>query len=264
MAPSEQVALRSTWIKAGARSMAHMRHAVTHERADTPALRWGRLVHMAVLEPHKLGNLPVWREGRRAGKAWDAFADAVGSGDYCTADEMGDLFQISAATREPLSHLPQIESTEVCVQWTDDEYGAATARIDALTARKSIIELKTTSRIDERAFISQAWSLGYQLQLGWYAHGVEVSTGAQPMAYILAVESSEPYCTAVYRVNADVLSSGYEEARKIAVAYRRCERAGRWPGPYDGQTLNFSAPAWARADAEEVDISNGTMEAAEL
>ena len=42
-----------------------------------------------------------------------------------------------------LATLPAIESTEVQIDWTDALYGRATARIDALTAVGSMIEVKT-------------------------------------------------------------------------------------------------------------------------
>jgi hypothetical protein len=64
----EQQPIRATAIKAArigndAVSMAHMRLAMTAQREDTPAMRWGRLVHMAVLEGRKFLALPVWSGG---------------------------------------------------------------------------------------------------------------------------------------------------------------------------------------------------------
>jgi len=240
---SDQKPIRATWIKAGVLSMAHMHLAVTTERADTDAMRWGRLTHMAILEPVKFAALPVWRGGRRAGKEWTAFEAEIAGGEYLNGDEAADLLAISGSARIALATLPAIERTECQIDWTDSLYGAATARIDALTAVGSMIELKTCGQIDERRFRSQSWALGYNLQLGWYHHGL-LENGIDGTRYVLAIESKPPHCTAIYTVPAKVLTDGYEEAAEIARRYRICERTGRFAGPYDGQTLKLEPPDW--------------------
>jgi hypothetical protein len=249
MSETVKTPLRATWIKAGRLSMAHMRLAVTTERADTDAMRWGRLVHMAILEPAKFAALPVWRGGRRAGKDWQAFEDevAAGTGEYITEENSADLLAISGSARIALATLPAVEATEVQIDWTDALYGKATARIDALTSVGSMIEIKTCAKIDERLFRSQAWSLGYNLQLGWYHHGL-LENGKDGQRYVLAIESKPPYCTAVYTVPVKVLNDGYEEAAEIARRYRICESTGRFAGPYDGTVMKLEPPDWTMGD----------------
>jgi hypothetical protein len=251
----QQTPIRATWIKKGVLSMAHMRLAVTTESADNPSLRWGRLVHLAVLQPELFGVVPVWRGGRKAGKEWTAFEEQIGECDYINEDEAGDLLAISGSARIALATLPTIEATERQITWTDKLYGAATARIDAITAVGSMIEVKTCAKIDERKFRSQAWDLGYHLQLGWYHHGLQ-ENGKDGKRYVLSIESKPPYCTGVYEVPLKVLTDGYEEAADIARRYRCCEQAGRFPGPYDGQIMKLEPPEWAAGD--EVDMEGVT------
>jgi hypothetical protein len=248
---SDQTPLRATVIKAGILSMAHMRLAATTEREDTPAMRWGRLVHMAVLEPLRFARMQVWRGGVKRGHAWEDFKYGLCDREYIDEDEIAPLLAISGSARIALATLPTIEATERQINWTDKLYGAATARIDALTAVGSMIEIKTCAKIDERKFRSQAWDLGYNLQLGWYDHGLKES-GRAGQRYVLAIESKPPYCPAIYTVPEKVLADGYEEAADIARRYRCCEQAGRFPGPYDGQIMKLEPPEWAAGD--EVDM----------
>jgi len=271
-----QQPIRATAIKAGALSMLHMRHALTVGRKDTPALRWGRLVHLAVLQPLELLRLPKWEgyEGKdgeqtyaHRGAAWTEFCAEVGDREYIGGDEVEPLERITVAAARALAHLPRIAETEVRIDWTDPLYGRAVARIDAILDGGGWLELKTTGNIKRRAFMSQCESLGYPLQLGWYAHGLASRGHAVGQCWMLALESDMPHAIGVFSVPQSVLSDGYEAARQIALAYRACEAVDSFPGPYDDGAGDYERPAWATGggDGGEVDVSNGqTMEASEL
>jgi hypothetical protein len=252
----EQTAIRATWIKAGAVSMAHMRHAATVGRDDSPAMRWGRLVHMSVLQPAVFAALPVW-DGDKRSKAWKEFCELHGAAvEIISSAERDRLDLITDAVLAVLPSLPPMVATEVDLAWRDDAYGAARARVDAILDGKAMLELKTAKSIDERSFMSQCYSLGYHLQLGWYAHGLELTAPC----YVLAVESKPPHCTAVYRVPESILAVGYQDAARIATQYRECERAGKFPGPLDGQVIEYEFPAWAGDESGFVPSGIGEQE----
>jgi len=253
---TEPTRIRATAIKAGRLSMAHMRQAMQGEREDTAAMRWGRLIHMAILEPLKLAEMPQWGGARRAGKEWEAFVAAVGAGDYLMPGELPELAAITTSTRFALATMPAMVETERRVDWTGDRYGAATARIDGLLKGGGFIEVKSCRNIEKRAFLSQCYSLGYHLQLGWYNHGL-AAIGLGGQVRVLAVESAAPYTCACYTVPPAILAQGYEEAAEIAAQYRACEAFGTFAGPYDDVTLQYEFPAWAGGKAEEVEIGTG-------
>jgi len=262
--PTVQTPIRATAIKQGALSMAHMHASMTEQRDDTPAMRWGRLAHMAVLEPITLASLPQWDGGRKAGKEWAAFSECLDDGDdYVTADELDRLAALTQATRAPLASISPITHTEVRVDWTGELYGAATCRIDAVLKSGGFVEVKTCRNIEERAFLRQSYALHYEIQLGWYAHGLE-TTGKRGEVWVLAIESAPPYTTALYNVSPHILAGGYREAARIACAYRVCEAVGTFAGPYDDRVLAYELPEWARPEEREVDISDGEMEGSEL
>lgn len=271
METRSQATLRATAIKAGRLSMRHMRMALTDGRADTAAMRWGRLIHRAVLEPITLAALPQWRgrwlkTGRRAGEItydrkgteWDVFAAecARAGTDYLMPDEMPVLEEIADSAREAMADLPPATRTELPIAWEDEELGPCNARIDGVCDRHhTIIEVKTCANIDPRAFLGQCERLGYHLQLGWYARGFFGAPTAGNVV-VLAMESRAPYCCVAYRVPAPVLSAGYDECVEIARRFRICEALGVWSGPASG-IQTYERPAWAAGDELDMEGIGG-------
>jgi hypothetical protein len=241
--------LRATAIKAGAVSMLHMRHCLTApDRADTPALRWGRLVHGAILEPDR--TLPLLRtwESRRAGAAWDAFEAEHGAENIVKPDEAAKLNEIARRVwaNKTARHLIEATAHEVTVQWSTDEYGLGKARLDGWSLSAGGVELKTARDISERRFQSQFVGLGYDLQLGWYTEGIVrsgMATGDIPWR-VICVESRPPFDVAVYRVAGIDLEPGQAKAVEIARRYLECELAGDWPGQFGDGEVEFKLPEW--------------------
>jgi hypothetical protein len=238
-------------IKAGRLSMAHMRHEMLRPRDDsdaTPALRWGKLAHAALLEPVRFASMiAVWTGGRRAGPAWTAFEAAnVGKVDVTPVElERLTAMQVSSrADKDSRFALSQVSETERVIQWTDPTLGPCKCRLDGWCERV-ILEYKTTRTVDKRRFLNQAESLGYHLQLGWYWH----AAGRPENVWLVTQESAAPYCVVTYSVAASVLETAYQEALDIAARYRVCEVCNSYPGPHPG-VQNFERPAWTMPDMD--------------
>jgi hypothetical protein len=259
-------AINASSIKAGAKSMRHMRYAMEHPTGDpTASMRWGKIVHLAILEPDTIGRtLQIWN-GRplksgpnkgeitmdRKGPEWQAFVESCGGSDewIVTPDEMGALMEMSAAVHGDREAHRLIEQTvhEQTVTWTGEMYGAAKGRLDGYDERGDglVLDLKTTAQIEPRRFAGQFATLGYDMQIGWYCEG----TGAK-RASVIALESKPPYDVVVWRIPDAVIKSGREKAIEIARAYRCCEAANSWPGVAGGEVINMEMPAWACAETE--------------
>ena len=240
--------ITATAIKAGRLSMKHMHRAMLRERDsadDTPALRWGRLAHLAILEPLRLPDAVAVFSGDKRGRAWtDAKAAAEQAGKtIVTEAELADLRGMSDSAREDRhvrSVVAQIEHTEYILGWDEpDTYGPAKARLDGW-GKNCVAEYKTCRSINKRSFFASAYNLGYELQLGWYWHGA----GEPEHVYVVAQESEAPHSCAVYVVPPVILVSAYERAAAIASQYRACVYAQEWPGPFD-EIMRYELPAWA-------------------
>ena len=262
--------ISSSALKAGQVSMAHMREYVTAGGKDaTPAMRWGTLIHAAVLEPEVFSaKCAIWR-GRplksgarkgeitldRTGAEWASFVQEEGGGGcgwIITADEQAALLRMQASVHaDPLAHqLIASHAHEVSMFWDDPMYGRGKARLDGWhNERASAFDLKTTANIVPGRFLANAERMHYHVQFGWYSHGCERVSRWPWHWHIITLEQSPPYAVVVYEVDDGVLEAGAEAATDTAKAYRASEVTGSWPGPCEGVQV-YERPQWAVPEVE--------------
>lgn len=250
-------AINATAIKAGALSFKHMHQVMNGvERDDTPALRWGRLVHRAILERDKL-DVAIW-DGRRAGKEYEAFCDANDGKEILKPDEWEELQMLANAVNGDVIAAQYLFGlkTEQSIYWRTDDYGDAKARLDGV-GDGYMVELKTCANVNMRNFADQSFRLGYHLQLGWYAEAMQAKRMKRQKTIVICVESRPPFDVVTYEVDEMLIEAGQIAARKIAKEYRQQEADGKFTGVAANQLRVLSAPAWA-GDLLEVNI--GSME----
>jgi len=255
-------AINATAIKAGLTSMRHMHAVMTGKpKPTTPAMRWGTLVHKAVLEPDDFDvKAFVWDGATKRGKAFDEFLGERNKFWCLTADEHAELVAIREAVWAKGAAYQLIEAAgvehEKSVTWDDLACGHCKARIDIATPYM-ICDLKTTGQIDPHRFARTCADLAYHVQLGFYARAIQQATGRAelPVVYIIAVESQEPYDVTVYRVPESTVKAGETRALEIACEYRDCETRGSFPGVDGGDVLDLELPSWADGMSEIPDVS---------
>ena len=250
--------LRASHIKQGTVSMLAMRYAVEHERPDTTAFAFGRLVHLAVFEPTRLADVAVWRGGRRAGAEYAAWVAENEDREQCRAEDMDLLAAISDSVRAnaEIGAILAGCTYETCAQWAEGEYGPAKCRFDAVGPRR-VVDLKTIAKLSERAINAAFWRYSYHLQIGWYCEGYLRTRGENADAWIVWAEKSPPYDCVVQKVGFDVLDFGQREALRIAARYRRCEERHEWPGLQSDITA-LALPTWLQDDAEKALFTDDT------
>ena len=253
-------AINASAICEGLKSMLHMRHAMTGGgRADTAAMKFGRQIHAAVLEPERFFHeLAIWKDGRRYGKAWDAFCDEHPNADLIvTPDELDTLMAMSKALwlRRDVSGLLEGCEFEQTYQWEDARYGAAKSRIDAAnlsTGAGYIIDYKSCS--DLAGFMRNAYNLHYHIRMGWYAHGLDVLHGkGLPNVYLIAQESAPPYDCGLINIPHTILAPAVDEAIEVAECWAVCSRMNTFPGVMP-EMVEFELPAWATNVNAEIDM----------
>lgn len=248
--------LNASAIKQGRTSMLHMHNYLNAPRTEaTPAMVWGSIVHLAILEPERLSREVVyWNESKRT-KAYKEFK-AEHEDKYIITDEEAD--NLKRMTESVYSH-PEAqtllnESSKEVSLFADGNYGKGKARVDAMDSGM-ICDLKTTSAIHPIQFQQQAWKLGYFTQMGWYAEMYEACNGHAPDAYIIALESKAPFDVMFLELTSSALRHGREEALKIAKLYHITEMTEcTYNGVCDGiQPLNL--PEYAVASEDKLDFS---------
>lgn len=257
--------ITATALKAGRVSMRHMYAVMTQAHDEpTPAMVKGRHIHTAILEPVKMADYVVWPGSARRGKEWDKFAADNANREIITKDEQDELHLISNAVHSHRTAHGLLcgVTTEQPLFWSEPTYGSAQCRPDAFN-RSVLIDIKSTSGITPREFGRQFIGLGYEIQLGWYWHGLRAN-GVKPFAaYIIAVESKPPYDVAVYEVPLWLIDRGYAEADRIACAYRACCACECWPGVAD-DIQPLQVPEWYAGDESEGVVPSGEMSVSEL
>ncbi len=240
--------INASAIKAGALSMKHMHAVMTGvEKEQTTAMRWGSIVHKAILERAEFFRRVSVFEGYKKGKDWESFKAEHDPEWILSSDEHAKLFALSAAVHANKDAHRLIEGTghEVTAAWNDQDYGQAKSRLDGFSERFGMLELKTARLIAPELFAKQFVKMGYDLQCGWYCEGAQLSKMSKdiPACHVIAIESVEPFDVAVYTIPRMVIDVGRSKARKIARAYRIAEAAGIFEGVAEGIT-DLVMPSW--------------------
>ena len=227
----------------GVKSMLHMHHYMTNDTETTPAMRWGKLCHSALLEPERFERDIVVFEGTKRGNEWKEFQYENAGKEIVTVEESAQLAAMIAAVhwRPDAKALLTEGDREASMFWTLTDCGICKGRMDVYSPNH-IVDLKTTGDITR--FQNTAAQLLINIRVGWYQLGVEAITGKLLPVYIIAVEQNAPFDVRVYEYDSEALALGRDISLATAKRYRACQGTGVYPGVCsDIQTLRL--PEWA-------------------
>lgn len=237
-------AINATAIKAGARSMKHMHHALTCGREPSPSMAWGTLAHEFALGSPSF----VVYSGTRRGKEWDAFQAANQGVRIIIESERKALLGEAGLVRSLLDHPhagPLIKGAdmETPIHWEEPGIGPCKALPDAFKAGH-LSDLKTCQSVAERDFSAASWRMGYHLQLAWYRRGCLAVGRKVESVNIIAVEAAAPFDVAVFKLDPLLIEWADAECLRIASRYIECREVGAFPGQHAGPQVLLQ-PQWA-------------------
>ncbi len=233
-------------------SPAHAFARMNGATKDTPALRIGRLVHTAVLEPD------TWSSGYVRGPDGDYRTKKVKEalvaleGEHPDAEILKpDDFDLCMSIRDAVAAHPKgrrlIEGrAEVSMVWDDPDTGVrCKGRADLLSDRApAVVDLKTAADASPAAFSRAIANLGYHIQGAHYLEGsCELGHHAEHFVFVV-VEKAEPFAVACYELSAAALGLGADIRRDLLCRWRDCMETGDWPG-YSAGVPQIDLPAWA-------------------
>jgi len=217
-------------------------------REQTPAMRIGELVHLAVLEPDvyrsTVAILPEGLDRRtKAGKEEYA-ALAAQHANLVTPAEARDLIGMSDAARMVADHLLRDATVEETVHW--ERAGApCKSRIDGRKGR-FVFDLKTAA--DATTFARDAFRYRYHVQAAFYLDALR-ACGEEAMEFaFIVVEKTAPYLSTVFWVDPDAIDAGRLAYLNDIKTYLQCLETDYWPGLPDEQTLTL--PPWMKEGDE--------------
>jgi len=256
------------------RSPQHYRHALLAQHHDTDAMRIGRAVHIAALEPDRYrAEVAVWDGGRRAGKNWGAFQIDHADREIVTLAEHERIADIARAVRSNADAARYLEHGrhEVTMLWEASEPETEAlpgwrfdckSRLDAMSPL-AVIDLKSCRDGSPDGFGKAAWSMGYHCQGAYYVDANECVTGVRLPYVLIAVESAPPHVVQVYVVPEAILELGRETYRACLRRLAECQRTNAWPGYYDSETF-LTLPRWAAPrEDEDADAADLNLEIAD-
>jgi len=241
-----------------ARSPAHFLAGYSLQE-ETSALRFGRAVHTAVLEPQRFKESYVvqpkfdrrTKDGKAACEQWEQ--DNFGK-EFITEDEMNSIEGVvaSIAAHTGASSMLSCGSPEKTVYWTHEETGIdCKIRPDFLVVDGSgrvtaILDLKTTLNAGKTKFAKSMVDYGYDLQAAFYVDGLKKAIGAEVPFYFLAAESKSPHGVALYKTGERTLEVGRKKYNDALALLKWCRENQMWPSyQVFGEAEEIEIPFWA-------------------
>jgi len=243
-------------LKHMTKSPLHYRYALENPPAETPAMLLGRATHTAVFEPERFQlEYAVWEGSRRTNTYKEFAEECEAQGRSVLRD---DEYDTALAIRDSVRGIPAVAELlakgrpEISLFWRNPPTGVeCKGRLDWI-AGNAILDLKTTTSIDEGWFSQQAWKMGYFHQSAMYQEGYAVTSGKGVMLPfgIVAVERTAPHACRLYWLDEDSMERAWNEYVNWLEKVLECTTSGNWPGPEPVEE-RLSAPAWAMATTED-------------
>ena len=242
-----------------AQTPAHYHYAITHpDETDTPAKRFGRLVHTMTLEPSVADERYVvapetapdgkpWDRRYKAHKeAWAAWAKANAGREIV---DPAMMLRAAAMVSEVRGHrvakdiLADAE-VELSVQWVDPGTQLVCKARPDVAKGCVLADLKTCNTADPTRFPRDAYAYGYWFQAAFYLDGCRAVGLDVDTFCIIAVESDPPHCVAVYQLDPAEIELARAQYHGVLQQIVFWTKQGRWPG-YSDELMDLVAPPYA-------------------
>lgn len=266
-----------------AKSPAHLRAYMDAPSKDTDALRLGRAIHCAILEPDDFPSRYALAEQCAAPKkdgtrcsnpglfihreiGWVCGVHVKGWGngvstetetlspeDHAICMGLRDSAYRSETVRSLLTGSGEVE---LSMLWEEATSGVlCKARWDRHSPDLPggvIVDLKTTRSALRRDFERTIFGLRYHCQGGLYLDSARARKLPARHYVIIAAEKEPPFAVAPYRLTEGATDAGMDQLRPLLQLYRRCQESGEWPA-YPDVVQDIGLPDWAwRQVAEDI------------
>jgi hypothetical protein len=240
------------------RSPVHFLDAISSQE-ETAALRLGKAVHTAVLEPEIFKSTykvqPKFdrrtKDGKTAADLWEKENQGC---EFISDDEMDGIHGIvsAIATHAGATSMLSKGVFEKTVLWTHEETGIlCKIRPDCLVTDDrgeivAAIDLKTTQNAEKRKFAKSMADYGYDLQAAFYTDGLKKVIGREVPFFFLAVESKAPHGVALYKTGERTIEVGRKKYSDALALLKWCRENQSWPSyQVFGEAEEIDIPFWA-------------------
>ncbi|MBK9260808.1 MAG: PD-(D/E)XK nuclease-like domain-containing protein [Polyangiaceae bacterium] len=232
-------------IKEMHRSPAHYRSRV--RPADSDALRTGRALHAAILDPASIKIVEY--AGVRRGKEWNAFQQDHADELILTPKQAVDVrgMRASVHAHRHASRLLRNGRPEVTARFEVDGVPFK-ARLDFVCTDSDLIEVKSTRDNHPQQFEREFARRLYHAQVALYRMALQANGLPCRKVYSIAICKTPPFEVVVYDISEETIETGARWVRDWVARLKECERARAWPGIDNGNILTLRIPDWAISD----------------
>ncbi len=230
--------LRFHQLKQMALSPAHLLEARARadvpdeETEQTPSMEKGSALHSVVFHKRPV----IFYPGKmRAGKVWEAFEAEHAGYSIVTRAAYDKIMGMAEAIWSCRIANELLFATNIVHEQTlhFDLHGhRCRGTPDARLGAQYIVDLKSAKSSEPERFMRQAQNMLYHAQLAFYARGVEAAgLGRCRDTWIIAVESTAPYCVTPIPLTERTLDQGDRCIRLWFERLAACEAVNFYP-PY--------------------------------
>ncbi len=215
---------------------------------ETAAMRFGKIVHCAILEPDAFDeryavSIQCDRRTKAGKEAWQQWLDDNEGKEVISQDDYDKAMQMSEAIRSHAraSELLSCGMAEMAYFWTDERtQETCKAKADYVHG-DIIVDLKTTASASKADFMRSVAQYKYHWQDAWYSNGI----GAERFVFV-AIEKNAPYIIECYELKEVAKQLGWRQINKALDKWLMhrdfCEYIG-YNGYGDIEQIDL--PAWA-------------------
>ena len=231
------------------RSPAHYKYALEHPTKDTPALKFGRALHSAILQPlafeDEYAITPDIDRRTKDGKAaYEWFMQQNAGRTLLTVDEYETISEMREAVLNDKNAYELLCDclAEIPLFWTDESTRIrCKCRFDAVK-QGVIVDLKTCQDASTDRFMKDALRFGYDVQAAHYIRGYRSQHDETPEFWFLAIEKTPPYAINLIKAGDAFIDRGTMQLIDLMDKLAYCRKHRSWGG-YGKNELVL--PEWA-------------------
>lgn len=246
MGKQDYLPLSFSSLKAFSRSPLAFLDYKLGRKVTTPAMRFGTLVHRAILEPEKYEASVAITEHRRGTKAYKEFVEQNEGKDILKTKEAMDIRLIA---NRVLDHTYAGTMIKQCqhyeLPFEIEQCGVPHRGIIDGLGSWFVLDLKTTSDVSHDALSRTIWSAKYYMQAAIYERAAHLM-GYDPESYfIIAVESAAPHHVQVVELEPQYVARGHMEWERLLSEWKEWDGKSRHNlDEEDEAGWQMDAPPW--------------------
>jgi len=257
--------LNASLMKALLKSPAHYKIAQEDGFKKTEAMTFGELLHLIVLEPHKVKDevavMPEIDRRTKIGKEqYELFVIENDGKLIVKKDDMerAEAMRQSILANKKAAKLINAQGmVEVSLFWNDNHGDFNLnfkARLDKVLENGIIIDLKSTTSIDPDDFQRTALKYGYHISTAQYLEAVEKCLGKRVGKIFIACEKDPPHRCRIFQASEEFIEIGKMERKRAIEKFIECNKKNDWTFN-DEEVHTLGVPSFAYSkyfDLEEV------------